>query len=153
MQDGVIRDDSALSDDEKTRIQEIKDKLAQVTDAVKTKPIQSIDLKALNGFLVGVLKQDEKYKKDKDLLKKLNTTKDLAGLEDKKYNICTIYNQLDSSGETRTVFEADAMIPPLADNYEGLKQDVINANNKFNEHYNVDINSLNNDKTPNKKGL
>lgn len=132
MTDGVIRDDSKLNDSEKTRIQEIKDKLEKVTKNVKTNPEQSIDLKSLNGFLVGVLKQDERYSKDKDekLLKQLNTTKDLAGLEDKKYNVCTIYNQLDSTGETRTVFEADAMIPPLADNYEGLKQDVIDANNK-----------------------
>lgn len=124
---GNFLTDDALSDPQKKAIKNIKDKLVAITEEVSKGNVEKIDLKALNGFLVGQLKSDEKYKKTKDekLLKQLNTTKDLAGLEDIKYNVATIYNQ-----GNKVVYEADAIIPPLPENKvkdETFKNQVLDA--------------------------
>lgn len=136
IQDGKIRKDEELSEAEKAKIQQIKDKILEVKGAIQGNPQHQIDLKAVNEFLVSVLKQDERYKTldDEKLYKQLNATKDIAGLEDKKYNICTIFKQ----GEKHTVFESEAMIPPLDSDYESIKGDVLAANKKK-DPFNADM--------------
>ena len=132
IQDGKIRKDEKLTDDEIAKISQIKAKILEVKRAIQGNPQQQIDLKAVNEFLVSVLKQDDRYKSlgDEKLYKQLNATKDIAGLEDKKYNICTIFTQYDSEDKPRTVFESEAMVPPLDDKYEDAKDEILAAQKK-----------------------
>jgi hypothetical protein len=132
IQGGKIRTDEELTADEIAKITQIKEKILEVKNAIVVNPQQKIDLKAVNEFLVDVLKEDPRYKSlgDEKLYKQLNATKDIAGLEDKKYNICTIFTQYDSEGKPRTVFESEAMIPPLDDKYEEAKAEILAAQKK-----------------------
>ena len=136
---GVIRADPLQSDEAK-RVGEIQKLVKDIADGVAKGEVESIDLNALNRKLVSILGEDVRYKgqSDKALLKKMNVTKDLACLEDKKYNICTIYNQQDNNGEKRVVFEGEAIIPPISDEKlqdEEFKKNVIAAQkNSFNSN-------------------
>lgn len=123
---------------EPKRVEAIRTLVKTIADGVANGNVESIDLNALNRELVSILRGDVRYKgqSDKALLKKMNVTKDLACLEDRKYNICTIYNQQDNNGEKRVVFEGEAIIPPISDEKlkdSGFKQKVIDAQkNPFN---------------------
>ncbi len=136
----LLDNDSAqeIRNKKHSKIQAIKDELEKIL-----KNLSAMSEEEFNGFLIGILKEDsfvvnrmqqdlehDSLGDNKTLLKQLNITKDLAGLEDKKYNICTIFNQTDDEDNTKIAFISEAMIPPLEDDYniEALKDTVLIAN-------------------------
>jgi hypothetical protein len=121
--DSEIRSDDDIDKLGKQQIQLIQSKLKEIVEDFQKNDNILMDDKAFNGFLIEVLKQHGKFNLDnKILLKQLNTTKDLAGLEDKKYNICTIFNQQDQYGKDRIAFISEAIVPPLPDDYNANNQ-------------------------------
>ena len=58
------------------KISQIKAKILEVKKVIEKNPQQKIDLKAVNEFLVDVLKEDPRYKSlgDEKLYKQLNAT-------------------------------------------------------------------------------
>ncbi len=128
-----------LSEEEQNRIAEIQKLITEIADRVIKGEVESIDLSALNGELSTILRGDGRYSRlsEDKLLKSMNDMKDLACLEDRKYNICTVYNQKDGKGQDKIVFEAEAIIPPISNEMlanDGSKDSVTAAQkNAFNK--------------------